>query len=370
MNKTFQKWLLQITGLPTAPGKEEAVMAWVRAWARKRRDVVLELDPYGNMMLSRRGARGKGQTVVIEAHLDHPAFVCREVVAGNRLSADFRGGVESRYFRGTKVRLRRGKGFGGVVDRISLEKKEWHEDRQVEIRFDKNVPAEPGDMLTWDLPAPRIGRDGMLRTPVCDNLAGVAAALAALEIIRKDPRKADVRVVLSRAEEIGFVGAIAVCKERWLAKNTRVIVLENSRCLPDAPVGAGPIVRVGDRANVFDPAVTAILGAVATRLTKQDKDFRWQRKLMTGGTCNASAYGAYGYAAGCLCVPLANYHNMNEKTGRIDSECISVADWQGLVTLLAESALTLAQNGEKLGFLKHLEDIFAVRKQLIAGFRV
>ena len=29
-----------------------------------------------------------------------------------------------------------------------------------------------------------------------------------------------------------------------------------------------------------------------------------------------TAFGAFGYTAACVCLPLGNYHNMNEKTGR------------------------------------------------------
>ena len=37
-----------------------------------------------------------------------------------------------------------------------------------------------------------------------------------------------------------------------------------------------------------------------------------QRCLMSGGTCEATAYQLYGYETGGLCIALGNYHNRGE----------------------------------------------------------
>ena len=113
-------------------------------------------------------------------------------------------------------------------------------------------------------------------------------------------------------------------------------MLECSKASADAPIGEGPIVRVGDRSSTFDPALTAALASVATRLDREaDEGFAWQRKLMTGGTCEATAYAAFGFAASCVCLPLGNYHNVSDdKEGALEREVISLRDFEGLVTLL------------------------------------
>src|SRR5690606_19566565 len=117
------------------------------------------------------------------------------------------------------------------------------------IRFTKDPAAKKGDLVTWALPAAAI-RAGRLHAPACDNLAGVAAALAAFErSLRK--RGSDVRVLLTRAEEIGFIGAMAACRSGLIPKRARLIVLENSRSFADSPIGGGPIVRVGDKTSTF-----------------------------------------------------------------------------------------------------------------------
>ncbi len=49
--------------------------------------------------------------------------------------------------------------------------------------------------------------------PACDDLAGVAAALAALDRARHDPALAHFGVMLTRAEEVGLIGAIHAAKQ-------------------------------------------------------------------------------------------------------------------------------------------------------------
>ncbi len=82
--------------------------------------------------------------------------------------------------------------------------------------------------------------------------------------------------------------------------------------------------------SVFTPELTDWCGQVAQKLAQRRRKFAFQRKLMDGGTCESTAYVAFGYQATGLCLALGNYHNMNEKTGKLDSEYVSVTDWRNL----------------------------------------
>jgi endoglucanase len=201
-------------------------------------------------------------------------------------------------------------------------------------------------------------------------LAAAAAALAAFDALVTPPlrggssvppesatesRGTPIRLLFTRAEEIGFVGALAACRAGTMPKNARVIALENSRSFDDSPIGGGPIVRVGDRLSIFSPSLTAAVAAVAERIaggpppTASQKlssapAWKWQRKLMAGGACEATCFCAYGYEATCVCLPLGNYHNMgdlaavqagtNTSPSRVAPEFISLSDFDGLVDLL------------------------------------
>ncbi|MEM1446512.1 MAG: M20/M25/M40 family metallo-hydrolase [Planctomycetota bacterium] len=368
------KTLTDLAGLPTAAGREDAVIAWVTRWAKRRKWVSLTADAYGNLTLrDRRWQRRKSKSpIVIAAHMDHPAFVVAGC-AGREVIAHFRGGVKPDYFMGTAVRHWIGtkRGQRGVV--VDFEKDDTPGGTgpgpRVTIRFARAASVQPGDVLTWDLPDAKVSA-GRLRAPACDNLAGVAAALCSLEQAhgRVGVSTRELRVLLTRAEEVGFVGALAVCEDRLLPKDARVVVLEASKAFDHAPIGAGPIVRVGDRMSVFDPALTDGLARTAQRLAETDSAFRWQRKLMDGGACEATAYAAYGYRAGCVCVPLGNYHNMDEARSRIERESITIGDWLGMVRLLAALPGSPAlERGNETPIRRRLAERFVVQRALLTN---
>jgi endoglucanase len=159
-----------------------------------------------------------------------------------------------------------------------------------------------------------------------------------------------VGVLLTRAEEVGFIGAIAACEQRSVPKSARLLCLENSRSFPESPIGSGPIVRVGDRMSVFEPTLTNAVSMLMTDHAATNPTFKWQRKLMPGGTCEATTFSAYGYQSTCLCLPLGNYHNMQgidavvaglTKTAKVGPEFIAMSDYHGLIEMLIVCAAQL-----------------------------
>jgi endoglucanase len=299
--------------------------------------------------------------------MDHPAFVVVEVLDSRRVVAEFRGGVKDSYFEGTPVTLwpARGRPHHGNVVSLSPATEE-HANKRATIEFPAKVKAALGDVLTWTTGPQRIEGD-LFYTPACDDLSGVAAAFSSFDALLADDTKRDIRLLLTRAEEVGFIGAIAACKAGTIPRCARLIALENSKSFAESPIGAGPIVRVGDATSTFDPDLTYRCGKIAQQIAAQDPSFKYQRKLMPGGTCEASAYLSYGYTATCLCLPLGNYHNMNEATGKIDSEYISLADYDGLVRLLVEIGRRLDEPKLAPPLKGRLDDLFASRRGVLSG---
>jgi endoglucanase len=362
----YHQWLKELTSLPTASGREDRVVAWVQSWARKRRNVEVQVDRTGNLVLARRGIKPGSQPIYFEAHMDHPSFVVERVLDDREVVAGFRGGVKLEFFEGSPVVLHplRGKPHTGRV--VSLLNHETGTEvsagiKRCRVRFDRSTPASVGDVLMWDVGPARIEK-GLLHTPACDDVAGVAAALAAFDALGP---KSPVRVLLTRAEEMGFVGAIAAVKNRTIPRRARLVCLENSKSYAESPIGGGPIVRVGDLTSTFDPDLTYQAGRIAQTLAQKDAGFKWQRKLMPGGTCEASAFQSFGHTATCLCLPLGNYHNMNEATGRIAAEVISVADFDGLVRLLVAVGQSLDLPDQAPPLRSRLDKLFADRRWLV-----
>jgi len=113
-------------------------------------------------------------------------------------------------------------------------------------------------------------------------------------------------------------------------------VLECSRAMPGAESGLGPVIRVGDRMSVFDPRLAAACEESARELQKSQPGVRFQRRLMDGGACEATAFAAAGYRSLCLALPLGNYHNAGP-TG-VEPEFIAEGDFLDCVALLSAFA--------------------------------
>lgn len=350
--------LLELTRIPTTTGKEQRVAAWVRRWAGRRRLPVSE-DPAGNLLI---GAGPEPPDLVVAAHLDHPGFVL-DTIDGRLLSAGFRGFVAASYFPGAAVEFFDGRGTAHAGRVVSGDG-----DSLVEIALARRAPAlAPGDVGRWRFPPAGLGiRRGRLRAHACDDLAGVAAALEAFDRVRRfEPRFG---VLLTRGEEEGFLGAIAAATGGTVLPGARILSVECSPALPEAPVGAGPVVRVGDASTVFDRDLTNRVAAVARRA-----EIVHQRRLMSGGSCEATAFGVYGLAATGLCLALGNHHNMVDLAGvragtarpRLAPEEVSLADFDGLVRLLTAVARGIDEDPEPLR--ERLDRLFAERGGLLAG---
>jgi len=356
-----EAFLLEVTSLPTAAGREERVIAHIEAWVAERRDrLVLSRDRIGNLTIARHDfleSCAKGiKPLLITAHLDHPAFVVTGLrvagkgkAAGVELDLEFRGGVNDPYFVGAALEVFDRAGRNSCEARIvSLDAKTDPASKPfktVVARLARPADAAivvTGSIARWQFPKAEV-KAGLAHTHACDDLAALAAALVAFDTISRDTACAHVALLFTRSEEIGFIGAIGAAREGTVPKGARLLCLENSRSFPsDSPIGAGPIVRVGDRLSVFTPELTNRVGDLAAAHAKEHSAFRYQRKLMPGGACEATAFASFGLASTCVCLPLGNYHNMQDIDGvaagkskaRVGREFISTNDFHWLVELL------------------------------------
>lgn len=330
---TAEKWLHQLTHLPTAPGKEGAVARWVERWVARRNDLKLQPDSGGNLLITRKGRKPRAPLLAV-AHIDHPAFVVTEVGDGEA-SFEFRGGVTAPYFENARVVIvSRPEGAEGTV--VAYD----DQTMSGKLRLTGRGRVEPGDIAIWKMRRHRAKKDRFL-APACDDLAGVAASLAALDRCRNDPALSHFGVLLTRAEEVGLVGAIHAAKNRTIPDGSRLLSIEASRELVNARIGDGPVIRTGDRSTVFDRELTNRISRAAAAA-----GIPHQRRLMDGGGCEATAFGAFGYQAGGLCLCLGNWHNrgnldqvelgVGEATPMLEE--ISLTDFHGLIELLVLSA--------------------------------
>lgn len=349
-------WLMELTAIPTAAGREQRVIGWIEKWVTKRKNLRIAHDKAGNLIITRKSVRaGKAKDapkpLYITAHLDHPAFVVRETHGDRAVVLEFRGGVQDAYFENARIEIvdRRNKHHLGVITELDPQAVPF---KRVTVHLTSPAKLESGDVGRWyfddHTSLPKV-KGGILHTHACDDLAAVAAALATLDVMRNRKGFEHVGLLLTRAEEVGFIGALAACKERSVPKGSRLLCLENSRSYAESPIGAGPILRVGDRISVFEPKLTNRLTDILLEHERQHPDIRWQRKLMPGGACEATGFSSFGYESTCICLPLGNYHNMQDIDGvrrgkrpaKVGPEYISIDDYHGMIDMLVLCAAQL-----------------------------
>jgi hypothetical protein len=254
------------------------------------------------------------------------------------------------------------------------------------------------DVAVWDVPQAQV-IDGVVHTLACDDLAAAAAALAAFDVLREraltQPVE-DVRLLFTLAEEIGFIGAIAAAKglvgkgaivTEWCARQRTIHTSSSdadhaqrrSRHRPreltqfsriphprraHRPRGRSHLDLLAhahrrDREKRAEEYASSFGGSGAQPTAQQKLSegpkWKWQRKLMAGGACEASVFCHAGYEATCVCLPLGNYHNMgdlanvqagtNTTPAKIEREYIGLDDYEGLVDLLIACGERLPEIG-------------------------
>ncbi|TAK75549.1 MAG: hypothetical protein EPO16_08700 [Dehalococcoidia bacterium] len=331
-----------IVGIPTTSFREGTVLAAVRTFAEAR-GLAYSEDDFGNGYVTyRRGRAARGaRPLVLGAHTDHPGFVV-ETVRGKRLTLAFRGGVDARYGKGERVRVYGEDGRSRGVARItrilaSDSPNRWARRISGAVATVEDGAASAGDLALWDVAECRI-RGRIVEARQCDDLIGAVAVLATLDRLMARGVEGHVIGSFTRAEESGLLGAAAAAGARTLPEGALVVAVEcSSMAGGRAEQGAGPIIRVGDYGHIFSPDMSLWMFRLATEMQQADPKFKFQRKLMDGGTTEATAYDFMGYETGAACVALGNYHNMGEDS-RIAAETVHLDDIDGLAELFVRMA--------------------------------
>ena len=328
--------LRHIVSRPTAPFHEQAVAEAILGFLKDLPHVSVQVDKHGNL-IARYERTGSHRSPMkpryaFAAHMDHPGWVRVDGQSlgpvfhfpRDRHPMQFLGSVPEAYLKSPKVR-----GYG---------------------RF-----------AMWDLPEFRL-HDGLIHARACDDLVGCAVIVAMFAELEESAAETTCLGLFTRAEEVGFVGAMKLASSGLLPEDITIISLETSAERPPAKMGDGPIIRVGDRRSIFDSAATAALEQIAV-----DSHIAVQRCLMPGGTCEATAYQLAGFRSAALCVALGNYHNCGPND-EIAPEYVSFTDVQELVRLCARIAINRAKKNHAVKALrKRLKNNLEKYKKLLKG---
>ena len=321
------KRLERILTCSTAPFRESLVVSEVVRQLQVA-GVDYFFDPQGNIVVGVASEKAYKKMLaqkstepvrVFIAHMDHPGFHGARWQTRTRLSVKWFGGSPKKHLKGSKVWLATEEGnlCQGVLAKVVLRKdKRAIESAEVIPDMPLDIPAKKlfGGFgfrkLVW-----KSGKRIYARA--ADDLVGVFAILETARRMRRKSRSAKQPAfigLLTRGEEVGFVGAVAHLQLGWLTSATRPVIavsLEASRTLPGALIGKGPVVRQGDWRTVFDSAGLKVLSDLAQKLLPG----RYQRRVMDGGSCEATAMIAWGITTVGISLPLGNYHNEGYEGG-------------------------------------------------------
>lgn len=288
---------------PTAPFHEEAVRDGIVAQLRGCAHVTIEHDRFGNMVARyRRGAELNAKWA-FAAHMDHPGWI-----RGEDGELRFHGSVAERFLVNPKRR-------------------------------------EFGDFAMWDLPAFEL-KDDQIHSRACDDLLGCAEIVCLLQELEATEAEVGCLGLFTRAEEVGFWGAIQLARSEIVPRDVTILSLETSAPRGGAEIGRGPIVRVGDRLSIFDSRGTSRLLSAA-----RANQIPVQRCLLDGGACEATAYQAFGYTCVAASIGLGNYHNC-APDGTIQPEFVSFEDYANMVRLCVALVTVPANEGDPVANLR------------------
>ncbi|MBU6375569.1 MAG: hypothetical protein KGQ59_06200 [Bdellovibrionales bacterium] len=361
-------WTLleNLLSTPTAPFREDQVRAVVE-------DTLIDAgvpffeDHYGNVVIGAKSPadyrkalskKSKEPVRVFIAHMDHPGFHGLEWLSPTELRVQWHGGSPVQHLDGAKVWVSVD-GFHGYADSGALKEVKIAEHgraiAQAVVQFDESsvyshFASKPQAIFGgFQFRSPCFQENDCYYTKAADDLVGCFAILSmARELYGKKKKSSPAPRVfglLTRAEEVGFIGAIEHFEKGWYknAKSPVIAVsLETSRTLPGADIGKGPVVRLGDRKTVFHPDYLQVLSGIAAKHLPNTADqTRHQRRIMDGGSCEATAATAYGIPAIGISVPLGNYHNQGLEGGPDCAgkdgpapEFVHRSDVEGLLTLV------------------------------------
>lgn len=343
-----------LTSVPTAPYFEQAVTLKALEWVRRHLGRRVEVRRHrGGASVSYRGA-GKGPALAFAAHLDHPAFSLRRVSSREAL-AHMQGGLPPHLLEGCEVEAFAARPKDNRALARGILGKRLGKTGPFPVRW---VPLPPKTKPVFAILAltPFAVQGRWLLSRSVDDLLGCAVSLEALRRVARAGVKTNVTVLLHRAEEVGFVGALDLIRQGRVSLGDSVLSIESSRELPGARPGRGPVIRLGDKTSEFDVNLTGLLDEAAGRLKK--RGVRTQRLRLTGGTCEATAYMAFGYEASGVAVPLVNYHN-GWGADAISPEKVRLEDVSGAVSLLVEAARLFPKRRLRGALRRRLEKLHA-----------
>jgi len=303
-------------------------------------------DILGNVIGARRCGKEGARKLLFEAHIDEIGLIVCGAEEGF-LRFDELGGVDARALPASGVTILTEPPLFGVIGVIPphvLKKEDAEKALKIEDMFiDVGLTQEeaaasvpPGTPAVLDGGARLIG-EGRVCGKALDDRAGFAAIIRALEILGDSALDADLYVMASVQEEVGYRGAapgvFAIAPEYCV-----VIEVGHAKTPDSKPaetyeeLGGGVVINRGPNMN---SALTEMVIALA-----REKGIKHRIGVEPGGDSGTNARAIQisreGVATALVDVPLRYMHS---------AEVVSLDDIECVAQLLAETARQITGEG-------------------------
>ena len=356
--------LKRLMEIPSSPYYEAALSDYIQSYLDSLQ-LKFKTDQFGNIICRYTNGNIKNTSpVALIAHMDHPGIELLEQLNGHtdKYLAKPLGGVPFAVFNRT-FPVSIVTGSGERIPAISKPLKQSQNSKNysknnLEIQILESTKLTPPVQVIFDVEEFHSTNE-IITARALDDLAGCSAMLSTLEYLVTNEKTANVFTIFTRAEEVGLIGARLLAKNKTIPMNSTIISIEASPIIPGVIQGDGPIIRTGDALTTFDATAELILYNSAKSLQKEDPSFVFQRHLMSGGACEATAFAQEGYNVTGIALPLGNWHNatsnIRDPKGNIGAEYIAKSDFLNAIKLIKRT--TIIQNDENIEIPAKLPEV-------------
>lgn len=306
----MKELLKQLCELDGVPGYEDEVRAFIEKEAAPYA-TTMEVDPVGNLIVFKKGAKPRKRPLLIMAHMDEVGFLVKDITEDGMLKLAPAGGIDPRVLIGRRMRVGENK-IPGIISlkAIHLTTPEERKDAPglnslyIDIGCTSREQAEGlvmrGDPAMFDSKFLEFGVD-CVKAKAIDDRVGCAVML---QLLRQD-LPYDTYFAFVVAEEIGSRGA-TVAAQRVAPGCVVAIEGTTAADMPDvAPHKQSTVQRQGAVVSLMDKGTVYNRPFREKVLAEADaQGVKWQyRKSANGGTdarvgttCGSAAI-AFGLAA-------------------------------------------------------------------------
>lgn len=325
--------LKSLTGLAGVSGNEfpasEAAAELLRKYAED-----VSVDAFGNVTGFVKSGFDGAKTLMLDAHIDRVGYIVTSISDGGFLSVGACGSPDVKMMLAQSVTVHGKQKIRGVVSTLPPHVQKDNKapeigDISIDVGMDKKRAEELislGDIVTVDSVFGELCGD-VVSAPAIDDRSGVAAILAALDMLGERKPAYDLMISFSAQEETGERGAMQAAfriqPDECIAVDVSFGRTPDSDPKDTAELGSG--VMIGFSA-ALDKKMSNALRALAI---KTDIPFTCEVMPTSTGT-NADAIGVAGKGVKCctLSIPIRYMHT--------PVECVNINDIETTARLISE----------------------------------